>query len=441
MLRLATPAIFAQVVNALYNIVDRIYIGNMPEIGHLAITGVGLTFPLITVIGAFAALVGAGGGPLLGMALGEKDDKKAHKILGTSFSYLILLSIILTVVMFFVKEPFLHLFNPGVETFNYANDYFTVYLFGTVLVSISLGLNPCINAQGFSKIAMASTVIGAVLNIILDPVFIFWLNMGVRGAAVATIISQAVSAAWILWFLFSKKATVRIKMKYAKLDLSFVKNITGLGISPFIMQATNSLMVIAMNYQLAKYGDDFYVGAMTIISSISTFVFLPTQGLGTGAQPIISYNYGAQNYDRVRKAFKFQLALSMGYSTAIWLALELFPQAFIVIFNSDPTLVDIAVPGLRIQMAGIFAMGAQSACQQSFVALGQAKVSAFLALLRKVFLMIPLAFILPIFIGVDGVFYSEPIADILSASTCSILFWLYYKKNLLGKEKTNSEEK
>ncbi len=440
MFRLAAPAIFAQVVNALYNIVDRIYIGNMADVGHLALTGVGLTAPIITLISACAALIGLGSGPFLGMALGEKDEKKAGKIIGFSFLAIIVFSVVLTGVIFVIKEPFLRLFGSSEEIFNYANEYITVYIIGTIFVSITLGLNPSINAQGFSKVAMSTTIIGAVCNIILDPIFIFVFDLGVQGAAIATVISQFISAVWIFRFLTSKKATITIKRKYVRFDSELCARIFSLGVSPFIMQATNSLMIIAINYQLSVYGNDYYIGAMSIITSITSFVFLPTQGLGTGAQAIISYNYGAQNYERVRNTFKILLKSCLIFTTFVWALVELFPEMFVVIFNNDPTLVEISSYGLRIQMATVFAMGAQTACQQAFVALGQAKVSAFIALLRKVFLLIPLTFVLPLFMGVDGVFYAEPVADILSATTCSIIFANYYKNNLSEKNFPKSEE-
>jgi putative MATE family efflux protein len=430
LIRLSVPAIVAQLINALYNIVDRIYIGNMKDIGHLAITGVGLTFPIIMLISAFASLIGMGGAPLLSMSLGEKNMKKAQKILGTCMVTLVILAVILTAVFWICKVPFLYAFGASDQTISYADDYISIYLCGTIFVMAALGLNNFINAQGFTKIGMITVIVGAVCNIILDPIFIFAFGLGVRGAAIATVISQAVSAIWVLCFLFGKKATVKVKWKFLRIDWRILGSILALGVSPFIMQSTESLVMIVLNSLLQYYGNDYYVGAMTIISSVSQLVMMPMTGLSQGAQPIISYNYGAEQLDRVRRAFHLLLRYCATYSTIIWLAFMIVPQAFVYIFNSDPKLVETAVPALRIQMGMIFAMGVQHACQNSFLSLGQAKISLLLALLRKIVLLIPLAFILPIFLGVDGIFYAQPVADILAASTTATCFGIFYHKHL-----------
>lgn len=437
LLRLAAPAIAAQIINALYNIVDRIYIGNMEGVGYLALTGVGLTFPIITLIMAFSNLVGIGGTPLMSMALGQKDYKRAQKILCNCFTGLIAISIVLTVIFQIFKRPFLYAFGASDATIGYAEDYIGIYLFGTVFVMISMGLNSFINAQGFSKTGMATVLIGAVANIILDPIFIFALDMGVKGAALATIISQGISAAWVLKFLFGKKATIRLKLSLARIEWNVISKVMALGVSPFVMAATESLVMISLNSQLQKYGDDYFVGSMTIVSSIMQLMIMPSTGLTQGAQPIISYNFGAGNLDRVRKTFKLLLKCCMIFYITVWILLMLFPQLFISIFNRDPQLMDTAVWALRVHTSMIFAMGVQNSCQNTFIALGQAKISLFLALVRKVILLVPLAFILPLFFDVHGIFFAEPIADITAATITGIMFFFFYKKTL-GKNATQT---
>lgn len=428
--RLAAPAILAQLINALYNIVDRIYIGNMKDVGYLALTGVGLTFPIITLISAFAALIGIGGAPLMSISLGEKDEEQAHRILGNCVSALLIMSVILTVFFSVFKVPLLYLFGASDNTVGYADDYITIYLYGTVFVMISLGLNNFINAQGFSKIGMLTVLIGAVCNIVLDPVFIFWFGMGVQGAAAATILSQALSAGWVLLFLWGKKATVRIRLKNLKLRGKTVLHVMSLGVSPFVMQSTESLVMIALNSQLQHYGNDYYVGAMTIISSIMQLLMMPVSGLTQGAQPIVSYNYGAGQLDRVRKAFRLTLGSCLTYTTGMWVLIMLFPKVFISIFNQQPDLVDTAVWALRIHMAMMFMLGIQNSCQQTFLALGQAKISLFLALERKVILLIPLSILFPVFVGVRGIYFAEPIADFCASVTTGIMFFRFYRRFL-----------
>lgn len=429
-LKLAAPAILAQIINALYNIVDRMYIGHIKDIGAYALTGVGICFPILMIISAFAALVGNGGAPIAAIKMGEKDNKSAEKIMGNCFSLLIVISIILTVVFSLFKKDILLMFGGNEETISYAVDYIGIYLLGTVFVQISLGLNAFINTQGFAKTGMLTVLIGAVSNIILDPIFIYVFNMGVKGAALATIISQGISAFWVLKFLFGKKTILRFRKKNFIIDRKIILPVLALGISPFIMQSTESLVSIVLNVSLEKYGGTMAVGAMTVMSSIMQMVFMPLQGMGQGAQPIISYNYGAKRMDRVKKTFKLFLMSSMTFTIITWLFVMIFPGVFVNIFSNTAELYDLTVWGLRIYMAMVFLIGAQMACQQTFVALGQAKVSLFLALLRKVILLIPFVLILPNFFSnkVFGVFLAEPVADFIAVATTVIMFIIKSKK-------------
>lgn len=429
--QLALPAIIAQLVNVLYNIVDRIFIGRMPN-GELAMAGVGVAFPIIMIVSAFSALVGMGGAPLAAIKMGEKDNKGAEKIMGNSFSVLLILSLVLTVSFLIFKEDILWAFGASDKTIGYANDYIGIYLIGTIFVQIGLGMNPFINTQGFAKTGMMTVMIGAVINIVLDPILIFGLNMGVKGAALATITAQFVSAAWVLIFLFGKKSVLKIRKKYMMPNIKVVGPILLLGISPFIMQATESLVIISMNNNLAKYGGDLAIGAMTIMSSVMQIILLPMMGLTQGAQPIISFNYGAGKLDRVRKTFKLLILSCLTYTVIMWGTIMVFPQVLVSIFNSNPQLVEITVWSMRIYFAGIFIFGAQIACQQTFLALGQAKISMILALLRKIILLIPLIFILPMLVEnkLQGVLMAEPIADIVAAVTTIIFFTAFYKKTL-----------
>ena len=435
LVKLAIPAIIAQLINVLYNIVDRIFIGRIPN-GDLAIAGVGVAFPIVILVAAFSALVGYGGAPLVAIKMGEKDHEGAERLLSNSFSLLIILSIILTIVIFIFRIPILRAFGASENTIGYADEYISIYILGTIFVLIAVGMNPFINTQGFAKIGMYTVMIGAVLNIILDPILIFGLNLGVRGAALATVISQGVSAAWVLFFLFGKKSILKIRKKYMVPDLRLIGNITALGVSPFIMQGTESLVLISLNTQLMKYGGDLAVSAMTIMSSIMQFVTLPLMGLAQGAQPITSYNFGAKNLDRVKKTFMLLLISSLIYSTVIWASLLLTPEVFVKLFNRDPALIEITSWTIKIYFAGIFIFGAQMACQQTFLALGQAKVSLILALLRKIILLVPLIFIIPMFMDdkLKGVLLAEPIADVVAATTTIIVFILFYKKILSNRE-------
>ncbi|WP_195948095.1 MATE family efflux transporter [Paraclostridium bifermentans] len=429
--QLALPAIIAQLVNVLYNIVDRIFIGRMPN-GELAMAGVGVAFPIIMIVSAFSALVGMGGAPLAAIKMGEKDNDGAEKIMTNSFSTLVIIAIILTISLLIFKENILWAFGASKDTIGYANDYIGIYLIGTLFVQIGLGLNPFINTQGFAKTGMITVLIGAIINIVLDPILIFGFDMGVKGAALATISAQFVSAVWVLLFLVGKKSVLKIRKKYIVPNLKVIGPILLLGISPFIMQATESLVIISMNNNLAKYGGDLAIGAMTIMSSVMQIILLPMMGLTQGAQPIISFNYGADKLDRVRKTFKLLLVSCLVYTTLMWGAIMMFPQVFVSIFNSNPQLVEITVWSMRIYFAGILLFGAQIACQQTFLALGQAKISMILALLRKIILLIPLIFILPVFFEnkLQGVLTAEPVADITAAIVTIICFSVFYKKTL-----------
>ncbi len=429
--KLATPAIIAQIVNVLYNIVDRIFLGRI-ENGELAMAGVGVAFPIIIIISAFSALVGYGGAPLAAIKMGEGDLDGAEKIVSNAFSMLIILAIVLTTGFSIFKEPLLLMFGASEATIGYALDYISIYLVGTLFVQIALGMNSFINTQGFATFGMVTVLIGAITNIVLDPIFIFGLDLGVKGAALATITAQAVSAIWVVVFLHGKKNKLRLRREYLVPSFSVVKSITSLGISPFIMQSTESLVLISLNSQLMLFGGDLAVGAMTIMSSIMQIVTLPIMGLAAGAQPIISYNYGAKQLDRVAKTFKLLVTLALSLTIVMCLALMTFPEVFVGIFNNDPNLVETTSSAIRIYFAGIFILGAQLACQQTFLALGQAKISLVLALLRKIILLIPLVFILPTFLPnqLNAVLLAEPIADIVATLTTVITFTIFYKKVL-----------
>ena len=432
LLKLSAPAIAAQIVNLLYNMVDRIYIGHIDKIGDLALTGVGVCFPLIMIISAFAALVGMGAAPRASIFMGKGDKATAEKILGNSFTLLLCVSAVLTVVFVFFAKPILLTFGASENTIGYAMEYMSIYSFGTVFVQLTLGLNAFISAQGFAKISMMTVLIGAVCNIILDPVFIFGLNMGVKGAAIATVISQFISMVWILKFLTGSKTELRIRKENLKLNPQIFLPCMALGLSPFIMQATESLISVCFNSSLLKYGGDIAVGSMTILTSVMTFSILPLQGLCQGSQPIISYNYGAKNAARVKQGFKLTLVSCLVFSFTVWALVMLFPQNFIKLFNNNPELVDFASHALRIYMAVNCVFGAQIACQQTFIALGNAKCSLFLALLRKIILLIPLIYILPQFISnkTNAVFLAEPVADIIAVSCTVVLFTVQFRKSM-----------
>ncbi len=442
LVKMALPAVLAQIVNLLYNIVDRIYIGHMPEVGDFALTGVGLFTPILMLITAFAMLCGAGGAPNVGIALGKGDRDKAEKIMGNCFALLLGLSIVLTVVFYIFAPQLLSLFGGSENTLPYAIDYARIYILGTVFVLTVMGMNMFITAQGNAKIAMMTTVIGAVINIALDPLFIFAFDMGVKGAALATVISQAVSALWILRFLISDKSVIRIKKENLKLEKNIILPCLALGISTFVMLSTESVLSISFTSSLSKYGGDVAVGAMTILTSINQLITMPLSGICQGGNPIISFNYGAKKYDRVKEAFMTQFIICVSYASLFFLMLMIFPRLFAGIFTNVEGLVDYTAWAIRIFFAGVFSVGFQLTCQQSFIALGKAKVSLFLACLRKIILLIPLIFILPTFIENQtfAVFLAEPVSDIIAATVTATMFFYTFNK-MLKNGKTESETK
>ena len=425
MLNLAIPAVVAQLINMLYNIVDRIYIGHIPEAGASALTGVGLFLPILMMINAFAMLAGSGGAPRAAIAMGKNDQREAQKILGNCFSVLMMFAVVLTVVFYIFAPQLLRLFGASDVTLPYGLSYARIYILGTVFVMIVMGMNPFITTQGFAKFSMITTVVGAVCNIILDPILIFGFHMGVQGAAVATVISKEVSAVWVLIFLRGSKTLLRQTLSDMKIVPEVILPYLALGISTFVMLSTESILNISFNSSLSRFGGDVAVGAMTIISSCNQLVTLPLQGICQGGQPIMSYNFGADKKERVKQAFICQFSACVGYATLLWILFLVVPQIFAGIFSSDSSLVDYTVWSMRIYMAGIFSTGVQISCQQTFMALGQAKISLFMACLRKLVLLIPLIFILPhIFSNqVFGVFVAEPISDILAASVTGFMLF------------------
>ncbi|HJD41749.1 MAG TPA: MATE family efflux transporter [Candidatus Mediterraneibacter quadrami] len=431
LLKLALPTVAAQLINMLYNIVDRIYIGHIPEIGAAALTGVGVCMPLIMIVSAFAALVGYGGAPRASIFMGKKDRVSAEKTLGNCFVLQILISVVLTAVLLIWNRDLLMAFGASENTIEYGVRYMNIYALGTVFVEITLGMNAFITAQGFAKTGMLSVLIGAVANIILDPVFIFGLDMDVQGAALATIISQALSCIWVVRFLCGKKTYLKIRKVNLRLSPKIILPCLALGVATFIMQASESVISVCFNSSLQKYGGDVAVGAMTILTSVMQFAMLPLQGLGQGAQPIISYNYGAGDAGRVRGAFRLLLKVSLGYATLLWLLVMLLPGGFAAMFTSDAALLDYTRTALRIYMAAMFLMGIQMACQMTFNALGKATESIIVAVMRKFVLLIPLIYIMPHVIRSDqtmGVYLAEPIADTLAVTFTSILFTVQFRK-------------
>lgn len=425
MLSLAIPAVVAQLINMLYNIVDRIYIGHIKDAGASALTGVGLFLPILMMINAFAMLAGSGGAPRAAIAMGKNDREGAQKILGNCFSVLLICAALLTVGFYIYAPQLLRLFGASDVTLPYALAYARIYILGTVFVMIVLGMNPFITTQGFAKFSMITTIVGAVCNIVLDPILIFVLGMGVKGAAVATVASQAVSAVWVFLFLTGKRTLLRLDVQHMRIIPKVIMPCLALGISTFVMMSTESILNISFNSSLSRYGGDLAVGAMTIISSCSQLVMLPIQGICQGGQPIMSFNYGAGNKERVKQAFRCQFLACTLYASVMWLLLLVFPHIFTGIFSSDASLKEYTVWAMRIYMAGIFSAGVQVGCQQTFMALGQAKISLLMACLRKLVLLIPLIFILPHVFSdpVFGVFVAEPVSDILAAAvTGSMLF-------------------
>lgn len=433
LLKLALPTVAAQLINMLYNIVDRIYIGHIPEIGATALTGVGVCMPLIMIVSAFAALVGYGGAPRASIFMGKQDKESAEQTLGNCFVLQIIISVVLTAVLLIWNRDFLMAFGASKNTIEYGVNYMNIYALGTIFVEITLGMNAFITAQGFAKTGMLSVLIGAVANIILDPVFIFGFDMDVRGAALATIISQALSCAWVVRFLCGKKTFLKIKLKNLRLVPKIILPCLALGAATFIMQASESVISVCFNSSLQKYGGDIAVGAMTILTSVMQFAMLPLQGLGQGAQPIISYCYGAGDSGRVRGAFKLLLKVSMGYAVVLWLLVMLFPGLFAAMFTSDGQLMEYTRIALRIYMGSMFLFGIQMACQMTFNALGKAVESIVVAVMRKFVLLIPLIYLMPHILRSNqamAVYVAEPIADLIAVTFTAILFTIQFKKTL-----------
>lgn len=433
LLKLALPTVAAQLINMLYNIVDRIYIGHIPKVGSLALTGVGVCMPLIMIVSAFAALVSTGGAPRASICMGKGDKDSAENILGNCFSMQILVSLILTVILLLGNRTFLMAFGASENTIEYAVSYMNIYAVGTIFVQLTLGMNAFITAQGFAKTGMLSVLIGAVSNILLDPIFIFGFHMGVRGAALATIISQTFSCIWVLSFLFGKKTTLRIRKKYMRLQSSVFLPTLALGLATFIMQSSESVISVCFNSSLLKYGGDIAVGAMTILTSVMQFAMLPLQGLGQGAQPIISYNYGAKNVSRVKSAFKLLLKVDLAYAVILWLTVLIFPRAFASLFTTDAALLDYTGSALRIYFAVLVIFGIQMACQMTFTSLGKAAASITVAVMRKFVLLIPLIYIMPHILSSNqtmAVYMAEPIADTLAVTFTIILFSFQFRKAL-----------
>ena len=435
LLQLALPTVTAQIINMLYNIVDRIYIGHIPEIGEAALTGVGVCMPLIMIVTAFSAFAAYGGAPRASIYMGQGDHDSAEKTLGNCFAVQFIISVLLTAALLLWNRDFLMAFGASDKTIGYGVEYMNIYAIGTIFVQMTLGMNAFITAQGFAKTGMFSVLIGAVANIVLDPIFIFGFNMGVAGAAWATIISQAMSCAWVLLFLCGKKTHLRLRVKYMRLSRKIVLPSLALGLSSFIMQASESIISICFNSSLQSYGGDIAVGAMTILTSVMQFAMLPLQGLGQGAQPIISYNYGARNPERVKAAFKLLLKSSLVYSTLLWALVMLFPQAFAAMFTSSETLMTFTQKALRIYMACLLLFGIQIACQMTFTSLGNAKASILVAVMRKFILLIPLIYIMPLLFSADkttAVYMAEPVADFIAVTFTAIFFTFQFKKALKG---------
>ncbi len=429
-IKLAIPTIIAQVVNLLYNIVDRIYIGHISEVGDKALTGVGVCMPIILIISAFAALIGYGGSPKASIYLGEDNIEKAEKTMGNSLTLLIILGLLLTTIIMIFAKDFLSFFGASSSTITYAYNYLIIYSIGSLFVMITLGMNSFISAQGYTKISMLSVLIGAFLNSFLDPIFIFVFNLGVKGAAIATVISQFISALFVIIFLCSSKSLMHLKLKNLKLDFKIIGPILALGLSPFIMQFTEAIIYMCFNASLKKYGGDLAVGAMTILSSLMQFSMLPLLGLAQGAQPVTSYNFGAKNKERVVASFKILLIVSLSYSFIFWLLLMSFPKIFASMFTNSSGLLDYSARMIRIYFLASGIFGIQIACQQTFIAIGNAKVSLFLAILRKIILLIPFIFILPLLFEdkIMAVYLAEPFADIIAVSVTALLFAIYFKK-------------
>lgn len=438
--RLAVPTVVAQLINMLYNIVDRIYIGHMPKVGDLALTGVGVCMPIIMIVSAFAALVSSGGAPRASIFMGKQDRESAERTLGGCFGLQVIVSVILTVVLLIWNRDFLLAFGASGQTVTYATDYMRIYAVGTVFVQLTLGMNAFITAQGFTKISMLSVILGAVTNIILDPIFIYGFSMGVRGAALATVISQALSCVWVLSFLCGKRTVLRLKPQYFVPAPKIVLPCIALGTASFIMQASESVISVCFNASLLAYGGDLAVGAMTILTSVMQFAMLPPQGIAQGAQPILSYNYGAKNGERVRATYRLLLRICLIYSVTVWLAVMLFPRVFVSIFTPDGELIAFASRALRVYFAGMVLFGIQIACQMTFVSLGKAMSSVTVAVVRKFVLLLPLIYTVPLLVSdrTLGVYLAEPIADLLAVTFTAILFAFQFKKALKSIESSKT---
>ena len=437
--RLALPTITAQIINLLYNVVDRIYIGHMEEVGDMALTGVGVCMPLIMIISAFAALVSSGGAPRASIYMGQGDRASAERTMGACFALQCIISVILTAVMLIFHRPLLLAFGASENTIGYAAEYMQIYSIGTIFVQLTLGMNAYITAQGFAKMGMLTVVIGAIVNIVLDPLFIFAFDMGVRGAALATVISQAISCAWVISFLVGKQSILKLKPSVIRLDMKIILPCLALGLAPFIMQASESVISICFNSSLYNHGGDIAVGAMTVLTSVMQFAMLPLQGLASGAQPIISYTYGAKNKDRVKGIFKLLLTASLIYSMTVWAGVMLFPRGFVAMFTSKPELLDFTASALRIYCAVLGIFGIQVACQMTFVSLGKAVSSMTVAIMRKFVLLLPLIYIVPLFFDegmkTTGTYLAEPIADTLAVTFTAVLFAIQFKKALREMDK------
>ena len=424
---LALPMTAAQLVNVLYSVVDRIYLGHLPESDSLALTGLGITMPIVSILMGFANLCGTGGAPLCSISRGRGDNREAERVMGNAFALLLLLGAASTAFFLALKEPILYLFGASPDTFPYADGYMSIYLCGTLFVMVSLGMNPFINAQGFGRTGMMTVLLGAAVNIALDPVLIFVLHMGVRGAALATVFSQALSAAWVLLFLTGKRAILRLRRTDIRLEAGRTKKIVSLGLSGFFVNMTNSLVQVVCNATLQRYGGDTYVGVMTIINTIREVFIMPVQGLTNGSQPVEGYNYGARLYSRVRQAVRFTVGVTVGYSALFWAAAMLFPGALIQVFKSEPAILEAGVPAMRIYFAMFLFMSLQIAAQGAFVGLGRAKQSIFFSLLRKAAVNAPLTLILPLWMGTTGVFAAEAVSQLVGGAACftTMYFTLY----------------
>ena len=440
LLKLSIPTVIAQLINMLYNIVDRIYIGHIPSDGSLALTGVGVCMPIIMIVTAFAALVSSGGAPRASIYMGKQDNESAENILGNCFLLQIVISLILTAILLIWSKDLLLAFGASENTISYATDYMHIYAFGTLFVQLTLGMNAFITAQGFTTISMFSVLIGAICNITLDPVFIFAFHMGVKGAALATVISQAISTIWVVSFLCGEKTHLHLRKKYMRLEPKVFVPCVTLGLAAFIMQASESIVTVCFNSSLLRYGGDIAVGAMTILTSVMQFAMLPLQGIAQGAQPISSYNYGAKNTNRVKKTFRLLLMTCLSYSALLWAAVQLIPRVFVSIFTADASLINFTAPMLRIYLGGLFLFGIQIACQMTFTSLGKAVNSIVVAVVRKFVLLLPLIYIMPHVVSnpTTGVYMAEPIADIIAVLFTSVLFSFQFKKALAEIQNENN---